>query len=203
MCIRDSFSGKLPLISNESYAKNSCNPLLHAPFKHKLWHTFPLVGKWRRRLLTSSVWLLQDREDIRSFSFYSPFPRKSQSWWCSNERWHLLFKHCSQGQLNPSISKFRIGYQGFHHTCEKKHLQCLGLVLIFPLIPKCSGLNFHWCQLSSMRWRGKHLWQIIPYWSKSTGGTRHWLHRGTEWWLGAGEDVLLIKCRKRTEKIFS
>lgn len=116
---------------------------------------------------------------------------------------HLLFKHCSQGQFTPSISKFHIGYQGFHHTHEKKHSQCLGLVLIFPVIPKCSGLNFHWCQLNSISWRGKHLWQIIIYWSKSTGGARHWLHGGTEWCLGAGEDVLLIKCRKRTEKIFS
>lgn len=111
------FSGKLPLILNESYAKNWCNPILQAPFKHKLWHTFPLAGKWRRRMLPSSVWLLQGREDIRSFSFYSPSPRKSQSSWCSNERWQgssiCYSSPAPKGNLIPAYQNSTLAIRAF------------------------------------------------------------------------------------------
>lgn len=143
------------------------------------------------------------------FSTVVSFPRKSQSSCCSNERWwysYICYSNTApNGNLLPTYQNATLVSRSFTIHVRKNVFKAFGdaTALSFPVIPECSGLNLYWCQLNSMRLRRKHLWQIIIYWSKSTGGTKHWLHRGTEWWLGAGEDVLLINCRKRTKKMFS
>lgn len=154
--------------------------------------------------------LLCDRgEDMRSFPFYSTFPRKFQSSCCSNERWwcsNICYSNSApDGDLLLTYQNATLVSRAFTIWVRKNTFKALGdaIDLIFPVIPKCPGLNMYRRQLNGVKWRGKHPWQIIIYRSKSTGGTKHWLHRGTEQWLEVGEDVLLINCRKRNKKIFS
>lgn len=157
----------------------------------------------------SCVAIAGQRRRHEKFPFYSTSPRKSPASCCSNERWwysNICYSNTASNATYSQCIKITHWLAGLSpYMYEETYPRSLvdAIVLIFPVIQKCSVLNLYWCHLSSMRWRAKHLWQIITFWSKSTGGTKHWLHRDTEQRLGAEEDVLLINCRKRTKKIFS
>lgn len=157
------------------------------------------------------MWLLQNQEDMKSFPFYFTFLRKARSSCSGNEGWWYSTICCSSttpcGNLIQTQNAILVR-RGFALYMWIKTFKALrdAILLIFQVIQNCSGFSLHWwfdiTWVSSMRWREKHLQQIVTYWSKSKG-MRYWLHRGTEQWLGIGEDVLLINCRKRTEKILS